>query len=261
MHHIGIIHKDKPMKKYLAVLTTLAFIPSVAFAAWWNPFTWFGTTPATDITDTKTAALEQQITELENKVNSIASSTASTTATSTMIFSTASSSNKTPAMSTVAKNSNNENEQAQIKIDEQNAQIKAQENADQQSTQNTVAPTTIVNPTPPTPVENNSSVNMSEGVNATPPLSPLIVGSPASQSAQNTQSQENTATSQKQAQLDAINQQIAALNAKYAADIKAAQNSGATMDQSAASVQYINSQYTNNYDALEAQYQAIYYGN
>ena len=30
------------MKKYLSILFLIAFIiPSIAFASWWNPFTWF----------------------------------------------------------------------------------------------------------------------------------------------------------------------------------------------------------------------------
>jgi len=153
------------MKKIISVVALSIFIiPSVAFASWWNPFTWFENTPPINTTDTKTAMLEQQITELENKVNSIASSTASTTATISSPIVNSSATGQTT-------------EQAQVKLDEQNAQIKAQENTNQETAQNTTAPTTPASSTSSTSIENNSLINMSEGVNAPAPLSPLIKGS------------------------------------------------------------------------------------
>jgi|SRR3989344_768961 len=68
------------------------------------------------------------------------------------------------------------------------------------------------------------------------------------------------ATLDKQEKLNAVNQKIADLNAKYAKDIAAARNSsGMTLEQSDAVVRNLNSQYIINYDALQAEYQQILY--
>ncbi len=64
----------------------------------------------------------------------------------------------------------------------------------------------------------------------------------------------------KQEKLNAVNQKIADLNAKYAKDIAAARgNGGMTTGQSDAVVRNLNSQYIINYDALQAEYQQILY--
>lgn len=64
------------MKKYLLVLFLSALIiPQITFAAWWNPFTWKIFNKA----NTKTQILEKRVAELEQKLSSIATSTATTT--------------------------------------------------------------------------------------------------------------------------------------------------------------------------------------
>ncbi len=56
------------------VLATIIFIPQIAIAAWWNPFTWAIFNKA----ETKTQILENRIVELENKLKSVATTTVST---------------------------------------------------------------------------------------------------------------------------------------------------------------------------------------
>jgi hypothetical protein len=60
------------MKKYFKYLFTILLvcfiIPQIAFASWWNPFSW----KIFNRTDTKTQVLENRIKELENKLNVVA---------------------------------------------------------------------------------------------------------------------------------------------------------------------------------------------
>lgn len=57
------------MKKYFYTLLLIALItPSIAFASWWNPFSW----GIFHRTDTKTEVLENRIKELENKLETTA---------------------------------------------------------------------------------------------------------------------------------------------------------------------------------------------
>lgn len=66
----------------------------------------------------------------------------------------------------------------------------------------------------------------------------------------------------KKEQLNAINQQIAALNAKYASDLKnLTSNSSITQEQAAPMIQDTKNRYEIDYATLKAQWQAIYYGN
>ena len=55
------------MKKYLPIVTTLLIIPSVAFASWWNPTTWFSSTNTTNSTST-ISATDQQLLDRVNKL-------------------------------------------------------------------------------------------------------------------------------------------------------------------------------------------------
>ncbi|MEI6480155.1 MAG: hypothetical protein WCO12_01355 [bacterium] len=83
----------------------------------------------------------------------------------------------------------------------------------------------------------------------------------ANEDARNAQAQIDSQRQAKQEKLDAVNLKIANLNAKYAADIKAARSGGATLEQSDAFVRDLNSRYTADYDALQAEYQQIQYSN
>ncbi|MFA5888764.1 MAG: hypothetical protein WCW47_00735 [Candidatus Paceibacterota bacterium] len=53
------------MRKYLSILVlTIIIIPSVAFASWWNPFTWFNNWAFLHRED-NTEILESRLAELE----------------------------------------------------------------------------------------------------------------------------------------------------------------------------------------------------
>lgn len=66
------------MKKYLSVLFLILFIPSVAFASWWNPFSWFNGWTFHK-TDTQTQILENRVKELEKKLDDKSTSSDTTT--------------------------------------------------------------------------------------------------------------------------------------------------------------------------------------
>ena len=68
------------MKKYLSIIALATLIvPSVAFASWWNPVTWFNNWSFLSGNDTKTQILENRINELEMKLASTTTSTATST--------------------------------------------------------------------------------------------------------------------------------------------------------------------------------------
>lgn len=87
------------MKKYLSILFLIAFIiPSVAFASWWNPFSWFGgwtfhkteVAPPIQVINTekektpeeKISELQKQLDDLKNKKSNSDSTTTGTSAVS-----------------------------------------------------------------------------------------------------------------------------------------------------------------------------------
>lgn len=91
------------MKKYLSVLSLAIFIiPSVAFASWWNPISWFRNWSFFSNSDEKTQILEKRIVELENKINSNATTTPATS-TPQINTSTTSSITTTPTVKKVLK--------------------------------------------------------------------------------------------------------------------------------------------------------------
>jgi hypothetical protein len=103
------------MKKYLpALILTTLIIPSVAFASWWNPISWFNGWSFSNNSDDKTQALEKRIADLENKINSNASTTAPVISTSTVTTATTSVTNKVTKKTTVPVD-NSVNIQAQVK--------------------------------------------------------------------------------------------------------------------------------------------------
>lgn len=65
------------MKKNLALLLLAILVfPSVAFASWWNPFTWFGNWSFSKLAEpievnNKTEELENKVKELEEKLNKV----------------------------------------------------------------------------------------------------------------------------------------------------------------------------------------------
>ena len=62
------------MKRLISVLILTLIIPQVAFAAWWNPFSW----KVFKTTDPKTQILENRVKELEDKLANTPTSTPST---------------------------------------------------------------------------------------------------------------------------------------------------------------------------------------
>lgn len=66
----------------ISSVVVLAFIvPQIAFAAWWNPISWFNGWNFFHRTDTKTQVLENRVKELEKQLEGTATSTAVATTT------------------------------------------------------------------------------------------------------------------------------------------------------------------------------------
>lgn len=63
------------MKKYLIGLTlSLFIIPSITFASWWNPLSWFNSKKTYTSKDAEKKLLENRITELEQRINELTQS-------------------------------------------------------------------------------------------------------------------------------------------------------------------------------------------
>jgi len=72
------------MKKYLITLFIISFItPSIVFASWWNPFSWFIHKETPNIEVKKTQELENRVKELEKKLSEVATSTPPVSTTTT----------------------------------------------------------------------------------------------------------------------------------------------------------------------------------
>lgn len=73
----------KFMKKYyklfILLLVVSFIVPQIAFASWWNPFSWNIWNKIFYKTDTQTQVLENRVKELENKLNEKSAPTSNTT--------------------------------------------------------------------------------------------------------------------------------------------------------------------------------------
>ena len=68
------------MKKYFIAPIVLAFIPSIAFAAWWNPTTWFGqTSVSVTASSSEIVALTNTINQQNTEISQLQAELASTT--------------------------------------------------------------------------------------------------------------------------------------------------------------------------------------
>jgi hypothetical protein len=71
------------MKKYLLILLAIFIVPSIAFASWWNPFTWFQKQPQTEQTISvanKSTVLIPNTTTAPNTTSNTVSKTAASSA-------------------------------------------------------------------------------------------------------------------------------------------------------------------------------------
>jgi hypothetical protein len=64
-----------PYAKISIFVAVLLLTPQVAFAAWWNPISWFGGWNFFHRADTQTQVLENRVKELEKKLENTATST------------------------------------------------------------------------------------------------------------------------------------------------------------------------------------------
>ena len=82
----------------ISSIALLAFIvPQIAFAAWWNPISWFNGWNIFHRTDTKTQVLENRVKELEKKLEGTATSTTAIATTTKAIVPAKAKVTETPA--------------------------------------------------------------------------------------------------------------------------------------------------------------------
>jgi hypothetical protein len=76
-----IISMNKITKIIAPIIILISFVPSIAFAAWWNPLTWFGSrnTNATSTVSTMDQQLLEQVNELRQQVGNQQSQNIATT--------------------------------------------------------------------------------------------------------------------------------------------------------------------------------------
>lgn len=103
------------MKKYLLTIAILSIVPSIAFASWWNPLDWFGSS------DTKNQQPIQQIINPENPTTT-SQQQSSTTESSLPVVSLSSTTNTLPVQ-TNSSSANNES-----KLNAQISSLTAQNN-------------------------------------------------------------------------------------------------------------------------------------
>lgn len=183
------------MKKYLIVIILIGFIvPSVAFASWWNPFSW-------------------RWSNLFHK--------------------------KEAPQSQVINSEQEDDSSEEVK--------KLQEQIDELKKQQQNIPPTVPKKTVPV-VDNSAALKIN-------------VEEQAKLDAQKALEISNQQAFQiKVEKLNAINQEIADLNAKYATDLEAARHKKG-QERINAAIQQINAQYTIDYNKLMAEFQQIQYSN
>jgi len=213
------------MKKLLPIIFLILIIPQIAFASWWNPFSWniFRWGPS------KTEVLENRVKELEGKLQT--NSTTNTPTTTAPVI-------KKETKKVIPDNS--EVIQAQVRA-QMEAELKAKadyealiykQKADEEAR-----------------IEAIKIQQARDRANEEAREAQLLIN------AQVQKSQE------KQEALDVVNLKIANLNAKYAQDMKDCNIGGGTVSGALSCKNAKTNRYTDDYNALMAEWQFIMYSN
>ena len=231
----------------ILIIVSFLVLPSVTFASWWNPFSWgifhktqtSIVTPTTNTEPIKTS--EEKINELQKQLNDLKKQQPASPST---------------VANTTSKIVKNTSAQKTVPVAE--------------------VPVTLPVATTPPPFDACKNI---EGIQSVAPdgmyadngICQSVSNLDATQikiqqaqiDAQNQAQNESQkeALQAKQSQLDAINLKIANLNAKYASDVAKVRSNNITVEQANAQINYLNSQYTIDYDALQAQWQQVKYSN
>ncbi len=221
------------MKKYfLTIILVTLIIPQIAFAAWWNPFSW----KVFNREESKTQVLENRVKELEKKLEANVS-------TSTKVEKTI----KQPEVKEKKKITPVDNsalleakKQAQLEQEALLAKQKAEEQAR--------AEDLLIKQRVEEQAKIRVELEKQDIQNA------KII-------AEQKAAQEYLTQQLKQEKLDAINRQIIDLNAKYLIDLEIARNSGATVSFAEGSQQRVTNQYNLDYAKLIVEFQKVQYGN
>lgn len=255
------------MKKYLSVFIFSALVtPSVAFASWWNPVSWFSnwTFQSTNI---ETQILENRVKELENKLESkntptsAISNTPATTSISSYQELLKDKQERADAIRTALSSSTNTNSNAMKTVNQQvdnSAIIEAQVKVQVESRMKAKA----------VQDELNAKIKAEEQMrrDALKAEADMLTAQNAARIAAQYEEEQQAfknAFEAKQQKLNAINLQIANLNAKYASDSveiklnKEGGFGGAVQSK----LNSLFSKYEDDYNLLMAEYQQIKYSN
>ncbi len=215
------------MKKLISLLFLGFFLafPTVTNAAWWQPKTWFNNWTFTPKIDVKTQELNNRINELEKTLKNTSVAPVAESLTASQVDNSAAIKAQTKVTS---KAKDSDALVVKQTVDElaRAASIKTEED------------------------------RLIE-------LKALKDAETVKKQAQREQDVINAKIADKQKKLDAINLQIANLNAKYAKDSAAVKSAPgiSTIEQRNAELNDIYSKYTDIYNALMAEYQQIKYSN
>ena len=260
------------MKKHLSIVALATFIvPSVAFASWWNPTTWFNSWSFSSNSDARTQVLEKRIAELESKINTNATTTISAISTPSIITATTTATT-TPVVKKEIKKvaptiGNSAIIEAQVKAQVE-ATLKAKADQDALVAKQRADAQAVIDAQNAANLAAQQAQAVKDAANiaaqqAADKAAQDAANLAAQQAAQRLAAQQQTTQAAAQAkhdQLNAINQQIATLNAKYAQDVSAASGYGAK-DFVDTVIRNINNKYNIDYATLQAQYQQIQYSN
>lgn len=236
------------MKKTLISLAVVVLVvPQIALASWWNPISWFRKQPtktATQESSVKTAtSTASEIENLQKRIDDLKKQQPVVPATTASVIK-----KKTEKLAPPADNSETIKAQVQAQVEvalkakaDQEALI-AKQKADEQSRID------LANAQLARQLAEQAEITRIQLVNAQATRDAELLA-------------QQQALQIKKDKLNAINRQIADLNAKYAVDFAEAGRSGSTVGFAEGVQRRVTSQYNIDYATLVAQYQQIQYSN
>lgn len=248
------------MKKTLFIfIFCLVLFPLFANASWWNPIDWFSFLFRKPVVVEKTIDISTSTTPINvQTTDSFPSTTPKLDEAKPVIKNTTD--NSAAIQAEVQKQV-----QAALKAKADQDALVAKQKADEQTKVNTAKALSDQIAAQQAEANRIQALNAQNVANIAAQNAANLAAQQAAQQ-KATQDAANQALiqaqNQKNLQLNAINQQIAVLNAKYAKDVSDARSAvGVTLEQSDAVVRTLNNQYTIDYDALQAQWQQVKYSN
>lgn len=271
--------------KALGYIIAIGLLPHIALASWWNPVSWFNNWSISKKVDPQTQVLENRVRELEQKLNTVTAVAppperlASTS--SVVVLKPATTTKTVPSTvdraiiakqpliqprkpidnTAIIKQEVRKEVEATLKARADQDALIAKQKADAQAKADNQR-IELEKQTAQAAAVAKSQKDAQEYAALEAQLNAQKEVDRAQASAINAAlAVAQQAAQDKKNKLNAINQQIADLNAKYASDIANAEKASVPMQFINAQKQTISNTYSNAYDSLMAQYQQIQYSN